>query len=84
VSALADARREGGAAAVRALLLATFAAAPTAAAACDALGLSRTTDARGYARARTATLRRAAKSVGVEWPYTRPGRPWGGSSKGGE
>jgi ABC-type sugar transport system substrate-binding protein len=67
---------------VRALLVATFAAAPTAAAACDALGLSRTTDARGYSRARTATLQRAAKRVGVEWPYTRPGRPWGGSSKG--
>ena len=73
-SRIALARRERGAEGVRALLVEVFARCDTAAAACDELGMRRTT--RGEAMiAPVSALRRAAQRAGVPWPYTARGRP---------
>ena len=74
MSALLDARRNGGVVGVRALLTETFARCVTAAEACDALGMTRT-PVRGRTQAPTSSLRRAALRAGVPWPYTSRGRP---------
>lgn len=64
VTALSEARRDRGAEGVRALLLATFACCDTATAACIALGMSAPGEPPPVSR-----LLRAARRVGVEWPY---------------
>lgn len=73
-SRLARARREHGVEGVRALLVEVFAQCETASDACDALEMPRF-ERRGLMIAPVSALRLSARRAGVEWPYTRRGRP---------